>query len=69
LQAGLGALLGVGLVGLLVPVLRESSTSFPWEPVVAVAVVLGVMLVGVGSSLVPVVQASRERISQNLGEG
>ena len=71
LQAALGALLGVGTVALFVPVLRErftvSSTPFTWEPAVALGVVLGVVLLGAGSSFFPAVQASRERITQSLG--
>ena len=73
LQAALGALLGVGLVALFVPVLRErftvSSTPFTWEPAVALGVVLGVVLLGAGSSLFPAVQASREPITWSLGSG
>jgi putative ABC transport system permease protein len=72
-RALIGSVLGVLLVGLLVPVLRDtfrvSSTSFTWEPVVALGVILGVVLLGVGSSFVPAVQASQGSISQNLGEG
>ncbi len=73
LQAAIGAVLGVGLIALLVPVLRErfaiSSTPFTWEPAVALAVVLGVVLLGAGSSFVPAVGASRQRIAQGLGSG
>ena len=71
LQAAVGAVLGVGLIALLVPVLRGrfaiSSTPFTWEPAVALAVVLGVVLLGAGSSFVPALGASRARISQSLG--